>query len=103
MTCLGSEKGENSMTLESFVKNLEGRKTFNIYMDGEPVVYDGRYDYMVLEPEEWESVKGPSANGYEPECMSAQDWWSSAKDCEVVSWNVVERGREDLLILVWLQ
>ena len=42
------------MTLEQFVKPIDGRTTFTIYKDRKPFLYKETYDYTVLSDDEWE-------------------------------------------------
>ena len=96
------DRPRKGMTLEEFVGKMDGTGTFSIYMDGDAVTYDQRYEYMVLDPEEWEDVKDMYTN-IQPACMSAQDWWPEAKDREVESWDVIERLDDNVLIRIWLR
>ena len=45
------------MTLEQFVKPIDGHATFTIYKDGQPFLYEGSFDYVVLPDEDWEESK----------------------------------------------
>lgn len=96
------DRPRKGMTLEEFVGKMDGTGTFSIYLDGDAVTYDQRYDYMVLDPGEWEEVKDMHTN-IPPACMSAQDWWPEAKDREVESWDVIERLDDNMLFRIWLR
>lgn len=96
------DRPRKGMTLEEFVGKMDGTGAFSIYLDGDAVTYDQRYDYMVMDPEKWEEKKEIYRNEYKPSCMSMQDWWPEAKDREVESWDVIERLDDNMLIRIWL-
>ncbi|RHT20968.1 hypothetical protein [Clostridium sp. AM33-3] len=97
------DRPRKGMTLEEFVGKMDGTGTFSIYLHGEPLTFDQRYDYMILDPEEWEEKKEMYRNKYQPSCMSMQDWWPEAKDHEIESWDAIERAYDNMLIRIWMK
>ena len=89
------------MTLEQFLKPVDGRATFTIYKDGERFLHEGTYDYTVLSDAEWEETKELWKN-IEPLCISQTEWWPEVKDQGVKSWNVLERTYSDPVIMIFL-
>lgn len=90
------------MTLEQFVKPIDGRATFTIYKYGEPFLYEETYDYTVLSEDEWEEARKPWKH-HEPSCMSRTEWWPDVKDMEVDFWHVGDRGYQGPQIIVFLK
>ena len=90
------------MTLEQFVKPVDGHATFTIYKDGQPFLYEGSFDYAVLPDEDWEETKAQWRRR-EPNCMSQTEWWPEVKDLEVTCWNVAGFGYGDALTIIFLK
>ena len=90
------------MTLEQFVKPIDGHATFTIYKDGQPFLNEGSFDYTVLPDEAWVETKAHWRRR-EPTCMSQTEWWSEVKDLEVTCWNVAGFGYGDALTIVFLK
>ena len=89
------------MTLEQFVKPVDGRTTFTIYVGGREFLHEGTYDYAVLSDDEWEDAKAWRRG--EPTCMSQMEWWPEVKDLKVNFWHVGGGGYQGPQIIIFLK
>ena len=90
------------MTLEQFVKPVDGHATFTIYKDGQPFLHEGAFDYVMISDDDWEETKAQWRRR-EPTCMSKTEWWPEVKDLEVTCWNVAGFGYGDALTIIFLK
>ncbi len=91
------------MTLEQFVKPIDGRTTFTIYKDRKPFLYKETYDYTVLSDDEWEEARSPWKHNHKPLCMSQTEWWPEVEDLEVDFWHVGDCGYRGPQVIIFLK
>ena len=89
------------MTLEQFVKPVDGRTIFTIYKGKELFLDEEIYNYTVLSDDEWEEARKLWKH-HEPSCMSQTKWWPEVKDLEVNFWHIGDRGYRGPQVIIFL-